>query len=232
MYREPVRPSPGPNWMGISFLLLAVFVALLGVAIVQSRVAGPAATERPTGTPATASERPSGPSPDASTEVSAQPTEPAGPTDAASASPGESTAAPSPGDVSACTGTDENREFLAIAAENIPFVVYCAALPEDWGLTRGTYSGRGAGFIELGYRGPGGATILLREGDPCEGEDDCPPGEAIGEAAFGDLEGELRAVGEEFAIVVEGDDVVYLLELTGVDEATARDLGEAMLRIE
>ena len=235
MYRQPARRA-GPNWMGISFLLLAVFLALVGIAILQTRVAGPPATDDPT-SGATESRSPSaGP-----TDASGEPSSP-GPSEApASPAPTEPPATPSPsasasdgpGAAAECTGTDDNREFLATAADNLRFDVYCAALPARWALSRGTYSGQGGGRIEISYRGPGGATLLLRQGNACAGEDDCPPGEAVGSASFGDIEADLRAVGEEFALVAEGDgDVLYVAEFGGVDEATARAIGEAMLRVE
>jgi hypothetical protein len=232
MYREPVRPRGGPNWMGVSFLLLAVFMALLGIAVLQSQIAGPAPTPRTTSPAAT-------PSQSAEAELSPTPASPA-PSGATTGSPpsptpAESTTAPSqePADPSECTGTDGNRAFLATAADDLPFDVYCAALPDRWALVRGSYSGRNGGLIELTYRGPGGAMLRLREGNVCDGEADCPPGEAAGEAPFGALDGELRTSGDDYVVVSEeGSTLVYLAEFSGLDEAAARAIAENLLLVE
>jgi len=233
MYREPVRPRGGPNWMGVSFLLLAVFLALLGVAILQTRITSPPQSADATTPPPSRSDAPS---PDAS---------PGGPSRAPSAaatkepaSPGATSSPsgePSPvsGSADDCVGTDDNRDFLANVAEDLPFDIYCVSASEGWTLTRGSYSGRGDGrVVVISYRGPEGATLVLRQGNACSGQDPCPRGEPAGDASFGGVAGELRTDDDDVIVAAEDEDAGYLAEFEGLDEETARELAEGLLRIE
>jgi hypothetical protein len=106
-------------------------------------------------------------------------------------------------------------------------------LPDGWRLTAGEFQGVGGGWLDVSYRGPNDARMRIREGDFCGDLPECvPDAPPVGPAMFGDLEGELRAGGGGYAIVVEqGPDLIYLAEFTGVDEATALALGQALLRV-
>jgi hypothetical protein len=216
--------------MGVSFLLLAVFLALLGVAILQSRLTSPPQSADATTAPPTRSAEPSAdPSPDLPSDEPS-----AGVTDEPSSTPPPSEE-PSPvsGSADDCVGTDDNRAFLANVAEDLDFEVYCVAVSEGWTLTRGSYTGRGEGrVVVISYRGPDGATLVLRQGNACAGEDPCPRGEPADEASFGGVAGELLTDDDDVIVSAEGDDAAYIAEFEGVDEETARELAEGLLRIE
>jgi hypothetical protein len=131
-----------------------------------------------------------------------------------------------------CSGTDD-IDFFRGAAAGLSFDVYCASLPARWYLQQGSWRGTSGGRFEAAYRGPGGATLTLREGAFCGDEPDCLPGGfELGSAAFGDRPGELRDTDEGYAVIAgEGSAVVYLAETTGLDEATTRALVAALINL-
>jgi hypothetical protein len=135
------------------------------------------------------------------------------------------------GSAAACTGNDGNRDFYASIAEAVDWPVYCAVLPARWFVDSGEYSLRRGGRLDIAYRGPGGARLHLQEGAFCGDTTGClPPGAEAGSAAFGDMEGTLVRVDDgSFAIVVgDAAPLAWVARISGVDEATAREIGGAL----
>jgi hypothetical protein len=139
-----------------------------------------------------------------------------------------------PGDTAECTGTDENREFFAQFAEAVDWPVYCPALPSGWFVGTGQWRQADGPRLEISYRGPGGAGLLLQQGAYCPGDGDCvPPGEELGPTAFGAREGTLVETADGWAIVVDrGETPSWLLTLSGVSEAAARRIAADLLEVD
>jgi hypothetical protein len=147
--------------------------------------------------------------------LTAAPTPTAAPTEAPTAAPTpsptepEQSAGASPsgeaGSSDVCTGTDDNRTFFADVATAFDWSVYCAVLPARWSVISGRYRSAGGGWMEIAYKGPGGAQFELHEGAFCDTADGCvPPGSDAGTAAFGDLSGTLVTADDgRYAVVVD-----------------------------
>jgi hypothetical protein len=118
--------------------------------------------------------------------------------------PTDASAAPSTdiGAAAACAGTDDNREFFASIAAVVAWTVYCPVLPSGWFVDSGQYRLAGGGWLEIAYRGPDGARLVLLEGTACADVSCLPGGEDLGEASFGGREGRLVGLdGADLAIV-------------------------------
>ena len=213
--------SPG----GPRARLPRVVVGLLGMAMVAAACAsadpgltvGPAPTDAP---PPSATNAPP------PTEPTSVPTDPASPT--ASTDPSASPVAPPTVE---CTGTADNRDFFAAIAEAVSWDVYCAVLPGGWFVDSGTYRLSNGGWMEVSYRGPGDARLVLREGAFCQEDGDCvPAGPDVGAAPFGDREGTLVAADDgSWAVTVDrGSALAWLVTGSGLGEATFRSLAEAL----
>jgi hypothetical protein len=135
------------------------------------------------------------------------------------------------GAAAACSGTDKNREFFQAAAAAVSWTVYCAVLPTGWFVESGTYRGSGGGWLQIAYKGPGGARLELREGAFCSAADGCvPPGSDSGVGTFGDRPGTLVKLDSGgWAVVVDrGKPISWLAVGTGVDQATFQRLAAAL----
>jgi hypothetical protein len=159
--------------------------------------------------------------------------EPSSPTETASPPVDEpsSSASTEPGAAAACSGSDKNRDFFRAAASALSWTVYCAVLPAGWFVDTGQYRQAGGGWVEIAYRGPGGARLELHEGAFCAEGDGCvPPGTELGDAPFGDRTGTLVALDDGgFALVVDrGEKISWLATGTGMDEATFRKIAAAL----
>jgi len=135
------------------------------------------------------------------------------------------------GPAAACSGTDKNREFFATAAAAVTWTVHCAVLPAGWFVDSGQYRGTSGGWVQISYKGPGGARFELHEGAFCTTADGCvPPGTDSGEAPFGDQTGTLvRLDGGGWAVVVDrGTPISWLAIGTGMDEVTLRRLTDSL----
>jgi hypothetical protein len=132
-----------------------------------------------------------------------------------------------------CTGTDENLAFYAQFAQVVDWPVYCPALPSGWFVGSGQWRQADGPRLEISYRGPGGAGLLLQEGAYCPADGDCvPPGDEIGQTAFGDREGTLIETADGWAIVVDrGEQPSWLLTVTGVGEAAARGFASDLVEV-
>lgn len=184
--------------------------------------------------------------PDSSATVSGEPasTDPGSPDPAspnlASATPSDPPPSPetSPsadaGPAADCTGTEENRTFYGSVAAAVDWTVYCPVLPSGWFVEAGQYRLAGGGRLAIAYRGPDGARFSLDEGAFCTDGSGCvPAGTDLGTTTFGDRTGTLVATDDgEFAIVVDaGSSISWALTGDGLDEATARTLGAALIAV-
>lgn len=132
-----------------------------------------------------------------------------------------------------CTGTAENRTFFESVSAAVAWTVYCPVLPSGWYVEQGSYRLADGGRLVIGYRGPGGAHITLSEGAWCTDGSGCLPGGAeVGTAAFGDRDGTLLADGSRCVIAVEpGAALSWRLDSDGLDEATVRAFGSALIAV-
>ncbi len=159
------------------------------------------------------------------------PTEPPAESAAPSAEPSGSAAATT---ADGCTGTDANRQFFSSVALAVDWTVLCGALPKGWFVSTGSYRLANGGKLIVSYKGPSGATLELSEGAYCSFPGACvPAGTEVGDAAMGPLTGLLIDIdGGGYAIVVNpADNLGWLLEAHGIDEATVRDLAAALFEV-
>ena len=211
-----------------------VLIPLLLLAVLVAACAGSSVTSEPSEAPETAVPA----TPAGGSEAPTQ--EP--PTEAPSASEPAASEAPSPslepeqtdneGPVaSECSGTDENLAFYAQFAQVVEWPVYCPVLPSGWFVGTGQWRQADGPRLEISYRGPGGAGLLLQEGAYCPGDGDCvPPGDEVGQTAFGDREGTLVETADGWAVVVDrGEEPSWLLTLTGLGEDAARAIAADMV---
>lgn len=128
------------------------------------------------------------------------------------------------GPAAACAGTDENRDFYAAIADAVSWPVYCPVLPDGWFVTAGQYSLADGGQMEISYRGPGGASITLRQGVVCEGGACAPSGDELGDTAYGDQAGRLWDTGDGgYTVVVDADaSPSWVMIASGLSESDVR----------
>jgi hypothetical protein len=134
----------------------------------------------------------------------------------------------------ACTGTDANRDFFADASTKLGFTVYCPVLPGGWVVDAGSYRLANGGKLDIAYRNRSGARLELHEGAFCTTGGGCvPAGSDEGTASFGDLPGDLVAVGaDSWALSVDADKPISWLAVgTNIDEATFTDATAALSRV-
>ena len=138
------------------------------------------------------------------------------------------------GPASDCTGTEENRTFYGSVASAVDWTVYCPVLPSGWFVEAGQYRLAGGGRMSIAYRGPGGDRFALDEGAWCTDGSGCvPAGEDLGTTAFGDRTGTLIATQDgNYAIIVDaGSAISWALTGDGLDEATVRTFGAALIAV-
>lgn len=243
---HPDRRRTIPAWPLGAALVAALLVAACGGTTGSSGAPTPfdgvlptAASEAPTSTDAGSSTPTDAGSPTDEPAATEAPTE----EPAATASP-EETEEPEPTDEptesgdgtpggAACAGSDDNRAFFARVAESVAWPVYCPVLGDGWFVDAGQYRLANGGWMEIAYRGPSGARIELREGHYCDG--DCSPsGTDLGDAAFGDLSGTLRDLGDDgYAVVVEpGAAPSWELVASGLSEDAVLTTAADLARVE
>ena len=191
----------------------------------------------PTAVPVTGAPA-SSPSPAAPTPVPATlpPVSPA-PSDSVTATPSITGGTGTP---AGCSGTAENRDFYAAAAQAVQWRVYCAVLPTGWFIESGSWRLRGGGQLQVAYKGPNAARLVLQEGAYCTtGASACSPRDHdLGAAAFGDQRGTLADLGpnepaDGYAIYVNPGVTPPSWSITGtnMDQATFVGIAAALLRI-
>jgi hypothetical protein len=133
-----------------------------------------------------------------------------------------------------CTGTDENLEFYAQFANVVEWPVYCPVLPSGWFVGTGQWRQADGPRLEISYRGPAGAGLLLQQGAYCRGGGDCVPvGDERGPTAFGDREGTLVETADGWAIVADrGEQPSWLLTVTGISETAARRIAGDLVQVD
>ena len=205
------------------FLAALLAVACNGAAAPTPPVTGPGTTAGSATAAPPASEDMS---PPASEPPTAPPVESAPPT--VKPSPPASVA---PGPAAACSGSAENRDFFRAAASVLSWTVYCAVLPAGWFVDSGSYRQASGGWVQISYRGPGGARLELHEGAFCSDNDGCvPAGTDTGDGQFGNKSG--TAVGLDdggWAVVVDrGEQISWLAVGTDLDEAAFQKIAGAL----
>ncbi|MEO8207902.1 MAG: hypothetical protein ABI598_02610 [Chloroflexota bacterium] len=136
-----------------------------------------------------------------------------------------------------CTNSSNNPAFFDQAAAGLTWPVYCAVLPDPWRLEVGSFRMANGGHMEVTYRGPGDAHLSLAEGNICfdVGGDveQCAPRDAvIGDAAFGDLTGELGRLSNGLVLDVDrGANPSWRMTGLGLSEADFTAIGAATIRV-
>ena len=221
-----------PAARALNVLIPAVLVAVLAAACGSSPTTAVPAPSRSPVAPATPLPGSDAPTAEPGTDEPSTPEPPVseGPSPTLEPEPTEDGAT----DTAECTGTDENREFFGQFAEAVDWPVYCPALPSGWFVGTGQWRQADGPRLEISYRGPGGAGLLLQQGAYCPGNGDCvPPGEELGPTAFGDREGTLVETADGWAIVVDrGETPSWLLTLSGVSEAAARSIAADLVQVD
>lgn len=220
-----MRPASALRVLPFLFLALIVMAACgsttatvapsdVAESSAPSSVAPPA--DEPTSEP---SSEPSAPEPASSETPSAEP-ETAQPTEL-------------PASAAECTGSDENVAFYAEFASVVDWPVYCPVLPAGWFVGTGQWRQAEGERLEISYRGPRGAGLMLQEGSFCPGQGGCVPGgEEVGQTAFGDREGTLVATDGGWAIVVDrGEQPSWLLTVSGVGQGAARQIAADLIEV-
>ena len=91
------------------------------------------------------------------------------------------------------------------------------------------------GWLLITYRGPGGATLELREGTDCQSPDDCvPDGPDAGASPFGDRDGVL-VVGADgrYAVVADrGAPISWVAIGSDMDVADLQEYAAALTRVD
>jgi len=140
-------------------------------------------------------------------------------------------ASAAPGPAAACSGSTENRDFFRAAASVLNWTVYCAVLPAGWFVDSGQYRQASGGWVQISYRGPGGARLELHEGAFCSDSDGCvPPGTDTGDGQFGNKTGTAVALDDGgWAVVVDrGEQISWLAVGTDLDEAAFQKIAAAL----
>ena len=215
-----------------------LLIGLLVAACIPTTVAPPpSSSPAPTASASsqaeepTASPEPSVEAPSEEPSASVAPAETASPPEEATPLEASAPASSEPGTAAPCSGSDSNRTFLEDAAAAVRWTLYCAVLPAGWFVDTGRYRGSGGGWVEIAYKGPGGARLELQEGAFCPATDGCvPSGSDAGNASFGDKTGTFVMLDDGgWAVVVDrGDPISWLAVGTGMDQATFRRLAGAL----
>jgi hypothetical protein len=209
-----------------------IFAAVLVAACLPSATPAPATTspapsvnDSPAGTEAPPREEPTAPPPSdepSASDLVIETPLPVEPSTSASAGAGPA---------GACSGSAENRDFYRAAASALSWTVYCAVLPAGWFVDSGQYRQASGGWVQIAYRGPGGARFELHEGAFCTASDGCvPSGTESGDAPFGDKTGTFVGLDDGgWAVVVDrGEKISWLAVGTGLDEAAFRAVVAAL----
>lgn len=190
-----------------------------------------AANSSPAASSAIASESASS-GPSASVSVSSEAT----PVPSADVSPGASAG----GVAASCAGSSDNQNLYVTAANGLPIQIYCPVLPANWVVDAGGGEWRGGTdqWLQISYKGPGGAKLSIQEGAFCTGGLSlCSSHDSvIGTAAFGDLQGSLDALGpapaDGYAIyVAPGTRNGYTITGSGMSQDAFKSIAAGMVKV-
>jgi hypothetical protein len=198
---------------------------------------GPTPTPEPSGAATGSSEPSAAPTP--------VPTESTAPDPTAAETPASETPAPSEpvagsespapaGSAADCSGSENNREFYASAAQALSFDVYCPVLPAGWFVEHGEYHLRNGGILQISYKGPSGRSLELVERGPCVEGDDCmPSGTEEGDVAFGSRPATIVALDDgRLAVVAEAvTDGSWWIIGSGLDEQALTEIAADLVLI-
>lgn len=226
--RAPGHPDPVYRRSRLPLLILFAMAA-------SACIGGnsPATTDSPSVAPASAATSPSAASPAPSGSPTLAPTATTAPIETPIAEPSPSApASDGVASVDGCTGTEDNRAFLAKAAAAFDWPVYCAALPARWFLAGGSYSG---GKLDISYKGPNAAVFELHEGAFCPDGSGCvPEGGDAGTTAFGDRTATLVHFedGRVAAVVDRGERLSWLAIGEGLSDEVFQSIAAALIRLD
>ena len=142
----------------------------------------------------------------------------------------------------ACAGSGDNQTFFVSAADGLPFDIYCPVLPATWYVDTsgggGMWRGGTDQWLQISYKGPGGAKISLQEGAFCTGGLSlCSAHDSvIGTASFGDLSGSLDALGpaasDGYAIYIgPGTRKGYTITGTGLSQDAFKAIAAGLIKV-
>jgi hypothetical protein len=156
-------------------------------------------------------------------------------TDTPASSPSPSpTPVPAPAGTT-CSRTPANNQWFVDQAPHLPWSVYCAVLPSGWGVLSGSSEYSSGGYLQMTYKGPGGATLALYEGNICHFMTTgcASAGTDLGTATFGDRSGHLYSITPSTYLFWgdAGTNVVYRADSSGLSEATMRSYLAALLKV-
>lgn len=231
--RRSLRAPGGIASIGrsLGLTLIGGLVLVIAACGQANSTATPTGTTAPTTAPGTTvppAIEPSATEPDGTTPTDA----PANTHEPVTPGPSETDpAAPPDGDgigsASACSGSDENRDFFASMAAAVDWIVYCPVLDGGWFVDDGRYRLAGGGWLEISYDGPGEARLILRQGAFCEATGGClGTGRDAGSTAFGPETGVMiaRDDGSVAVAVANGEPISWLLVVNGLDEPAVREI--------
>ena len=187
----------------------------------SASAAGSSASVAPVASTAAASPKASGPAA-ASGSPKASAAGSAGPVPTGSIAPG------------LCAGTDANRQFFRDVAAQVTWAVYCPTLPKGWFVEAGNFRAAGGGSMVISYKSATGQRVELTEGVGCLGVPiECGPYDtSLGNAAYGDLVGQLGKLSTAYVLYVKpGLNPSWSATATGLDEATFRSIGSGLLKV-
>jgi hypothetical protein len=123
---------------------------------------------------------------------------------------------------------------MADAARDLAFNVYCAVLPSNWWVQKGSYTQPNGGFLELVYKNSSGAILTLWEGGWCPPSNACiAVGPAVGAASFGGLAGTLYQNGTALSLGVGAYASGYMMKgsTTTMSQAQFLAYGAALVKV-
>ena len=221
-----MRPASALRVLPFLFLALLVMASCGGTTATATpsdvpQSSAPSTEAPPSDQPSEPSSQPSAPEPASSEPPSAEPQTP------------EPDQTELPATAAECTGTDENIAFYAEFASVVDWAVYCPVLPAGWFVGTGQWRQAEGERLEISYRGPRGAGLMLQEGSFCPGQGDCvPAGEEVGQTAFGARKGTLVATDGGWAVVVDrGEQPSWLLTVSGVGQGAARQIAADLIEV-
>jgi hypothetical protein len=125
--------------------------------------------------------------------------------------------------------------WFVTAAGHMSWDVYCAVLPGGWSFVSATASYDNGGLLLASYKGSGGATFKLEEGNFCPPPDGCamPTGAVIGDGYIGLVPATLvhLAGGGYTLFATPSTYLAYAVTGKGMAKSTFLSLSAALLKV-